>query len=596
MDPSPSSSSDDDNEVISVHTTSSSDFDEDEDVDSDMDTLMGSSSPMMLTASSQVLLRTQPSDASAKKQQQETATEPFKLTKAPTAKPKRRASQSPKPAGKNNSSKKQKKQQQQPSPTTTTTTKTRKENDRPPNKAPALETDNPPPRRVRRTPLEGAEAIERRVQEELAAARDRLAAQKTKSTKEDPPAPKKNIAAQTAEDCAATKQLEYTETKPSITSSSSAIPTNRSKEAAASSKVAAKSEIASNKDISNKVPAKPDAASKNAKAKDSVPVESANPKAQPKNKESTKTVDKAKATSLTTTVAPTKTTTNEKPASATAVSAPVTKTSNPTTTNKVAVSSSTSSATKQPPKKKKMTFDEQVLSHMRMAFKPFSLKTLAHELASTETIVNFSMLTMVDKGLVVKKDFPSKGGNKDKTLYWANHGVSTKELSAPQVATEDEIQVTKHELENVRKQNAVIHHNLQVVLETPSNYDLTQQVANEQAQLDELTKQLDDMNERIRSTFGSGPPAKKPTLLGRNLPEKSAAELARERCPRRMKIRINNMRGEWKTRKDKCADFCNELADCLEKKPKDVIKLLDLETDEMVGVTLPPKHVVEDRR
>jgi hypothetical protein len=32
----------------------------------------------------------------------------------------------------------------------------------------------------------------------------------------------------------------------------------------------------------------------------------------------------------------------------------------------------------------------------------------------------------------------------------------------------------------------------------------------------------------------------------------------------------------------------------MEKKAKDVIKLLDIETDEMEGVKMPPKHVIDD--
>jgi 26S proteasome regulatory subunit (ATPase 3-interacting protein) len=56
------------------------------------------------------------------------------------------------------------------------------------------------------------------------------------------------------------------------------------------------------------------------------------------------------------------------------------------------------------------------------------------------------------------------------------------------------------------------------------------------------------------------------------------------------------MRAEWKSRKEKCMDFIDQLADGMEKKPKEIIKLLELETDEMVGVTIPPKHVIESGR
>jgi hypothetical protein len=54
------------------------------------------------------------------------------------------------------------------------------------------------------------------------------------------------------------------------------------------------------------------------------------------------------------------------------------------------------------------------------------------------------------------------------------------------------------------------------------------------------------------------------------------------------------MRDVWKQRKEKCMDFCEHLADGLDKKVKDVVKLLDVETDEMAKVTMPPKHVVAE--
>ena len=77
---------------------------------------------------------------------------------------------------------------------------------------------------------------------------------------------------------------------------------------------------------------------------------------------------------------------------------------------------------------------------------------------------------------------------------------------------------------------------------------------------------------------------------------KTPAELKqmdRERCPRRKKIRINALRDEWKKRKEKCMDFVDQLADAMDKNLKDVIKLLDVETDKSVGIDkMPPKHSI----
>lgn len=253
-------------------------------------------------------------------------------------------------------------------------------------------------------------------------------------------------------------------------------------------------------------------------------------------------------------------------------------------------SASQSSATK--PRKKKQTFDEQVLSHMLLAFKPFTLKTLAQEINSTETIVNFSMLSMVDKNLVIRKEFASASKNV-KTLYWANHGATAKELSASHQATREEMQLTKLELEQLTKSEAALQRELTSVLDTASNEQLEHQILTEQTQLDNLTKQLAEVNNRIISQKQGPKLVSRTQSFGRSqVPLKSAASLAREHCPRRLRIRINKMRTEWKTRKEKCMDFVEVLADGLEKKPRDVIKLLDIETDEMLGVTMPPKHAV----
>jgi hypothetical protein len=59
---------------------------------------------------------------------------------------------------------------------------------------------------------------------------------------------------------------------------------------------------------------------------------------------------------------------------------------------------------------------------------------------------------------------------------------------------------------------------------------------------------------------------------------KTALQLSKERCPIRLKQRINHLRKEWKVRKYKCTAFVEQLADGLEKKPKDVLGLLDIDT------------------
>ena len=243
-----------------------------------------------------------------------------------------------------------------------------------------------------------------------------------------------------------------------------------------------------------------------------------------------------------------------------------------------------------PKKKKKMTYQDQVLSHMLLSFKPFTLKTLAEALKTTDTVLNHVMLSLVDKNVVLKKDFTSAKG-RTKTLYWANHGSKAKEVTGA-ISSPEKIEETKRELEGLRQQHATLNSALTGLSSQLSNLELTQKLVEEETQLEALQRQVDEAKARIRSA--KEPPKQQPkSLLARAAPPKSAALLARERCPHRMKIRINAMRKEWKDRKEKCLDFVEQLSDGLEKKPKDVIKMLEIETDEMVGSVMGPKKVID---
>jgi DNA-binding transcriptional regulator GbsR (MarR family) len=241
-----------------------------------------------------------------------------------------------------------------------------------------------------------------------------------------------------------------------------------------------------------------------------------------------------------------------------------------------------------PKKKKKMTFQDQVLNHMLFSFKPFTLKTLAEALKTTDTVLNFVMLSLTDKDLVIKKDFTSAKG-KPKTLYWANHDSKAKEVAAA-MASSEEIEATEVELEGLRRQQAALSSALTGLSGQLSNEELTSQLVQEEAELETLRHQLKGAKARIQAA--KAPPKQPKSIMDRG-PVKSAALLARERCPRRTKMRINAMRGEWRKRKEQCTDFIDMLADGMEKKPKEVIKLLEIETDEIIGVEMPPKHVIE---
>ena len=195
---------------------------------------------------------------------------------------------------------------------------------------------------------------------------------------------------------------------------------------------------------------------------------------------------------------------------------------------------------------------------------------------------------MKDKKLIFEKDFVSSKG-RAKTLIWANlEAKETMETDYSPVKA----QQAKQEVQGLLRQEKSLQQELEATLALPSNQELTVQVESEESCVAELRLKLEQCKERIRSAkeqFGS---TAKPNYRAFQTKPKSAAQLARERCPRRLKMRINAMRNEWKNRMVKCKDFVDTLSDAMEKKPKEIRSLLDIETDEMAGVQMPPKHSI----
>ncbi|CAB9521520.1 INteracting protein [Seminavis robusta] len=239
-------------------------------------------------------------------------------------------------------------------------------------------------------------------------------------------------------------------------------------------------------------------------------------------------------------------------------------------------------------KPKKKRYDQQIFDHMFAAMKPFNLKGLAQELDTTEQQLHHTLLAMKDKKLVLEKEFTFPKG-KTKTLIWANldHKQCETDYSAEKASAANQ------ELQLLMKHERDVQNEINSVGKTPSNDDLTSALASQEEEVTKLKAQLKQMKARIESAKAGAALAPKPGVRSFLAKPKSAAQLARERCPRRLKIRINAMRNEWMVRRVKCRDFVDMLADGMEKKPKDIVKLLELETDEMVGVTLPPKIQLE---
>jgi len=231
------------------------------------------------------------------------------------------------------------------------------------------------------------------------------------------------------------------------------------------------------------------------------------------------------------------------------------------------------------PKTKKRTFQDQVLAEMFFSCKPYTIKTLSQALQTTEAALNYVMLTLLDKQIVLKKEFSSSGSGRSKELYWANQDSKAKEIQGLLVSPQ-EMGATEKELQSVQREHAELQKQMAILTQELSNEEVDRQVQDMEANVAALKMSILEIHTRIKATKFQPP-------------KKGIRPAAKERCPRRMKIRINNMRDEWKQRKTKCMDFVEQVADGMDKKPKDVIKLLELETDEMEGVVIPVKHDIE---
>mmetsp|Transcript_17501 Transcript_17501/g.26493 ORF Transcript_17501/g.26493 Transcript_17501/m.26493 type:complete len:549 (+) Transcript_17501:244-1890(+) len=249
-----------------------------------------------------------------------------------------------------------------------------------------------------------------------------------------------------------------------------------------------------------------------------------------------------------------------------------------------------------PKKKKKRTFQDHVIAEMLFSCKAYSLKTLASAVNSTENGLNHLMLSLLDKKIVFKKEFTSKSG-KIREIYWSNQESNAKEV-LKLIPDANEVVACKEELASLQKLEKDIAKDVAFLTQELSNEDIETQLLNLEAAVSKHKTEVAESHERIRR-FKSNHSSNEANRVGRFRaigPPKTPAQLAKERCPRRMKMRINALRANWKSRKEKCTDFIDQLSDGMEKKPRDIIKLLDLETDEMEGVKMPPKYVIDNRK
>lgn len=255
-----------------------------------------------------------------------------------------------------------------------------------------------------------------------------------------------------------------------------------------------------------------------------------------------------------------------------------------------AVANTAAVSAKKKPKSKKKTFEDELLNILFVSCQPYTIKDLAKSMgpSASETSVNYCLLSLIDKQWVMRKEFQFK--NRTKELVWANQECKSKELvDKLQFVPMAEIATSRTELAGLQQQQKAVHSELSTVLAQPSNEELSLHCQAAEARVQELRSRLDAMKQRIATGTTNG------GVLGLHKAKSITATKNASKKPRnpiQLKKKINGMRDEWRKRKVKCNDFVEQLADGMEKKAKDVIKLLELETDEMVNAKLPAKYDV----
>jgi hypothetical protein len=267
-------------------------------------------------------------------------------------------------------------------------------------------------------------------------------------------------------------------------------------------------------------------------------------------------------------------------------------------------------------KKKKLSFHDHILHTMLTSCRPYTLKTLASASSTTTEALQHAMLSFLDKGSVVCKEFPTsgKGGGggqrEPRRLYWANPasladieaaataaggggkgggggggkgggGAVFRELSRL-LSTSREMEEASAERRDLERRYRAVREELDPMSDIPTMRELDDELAEAELGLSRLREEIGAARHRISSASRD---AATPVGAAAAARRSSAAPPARRpqpRDPTTLKRMINHMLGEYKSRKRKCMDFVEELSEAMEKKTRDVLgeKVLCLDTDE----------------
>ncbi|KAL3822940.1 hypothetical protein ACHAXA_011655 [Cyclostephanos tholiformis] len=263
--------------------------------------------------------------------------------------------------------------------------------------------------------------------------------------------------------------------------------------------------------------------------------------------------------------------------------------------------------------KKKRSFHDEILYSMLTYCGPYTLKTLASRTNTTIEALNHAMLSFLDKGLVICKEFPCKqggsggSGREPRRLYWAypatlseidasaadghggrggkgggggGGGAVIRELSKL-LSTSGEMDERNAERRGLEDRYRAIMDELNPLLSIPTMAQLNDELSEAEGELRRVRAEIEAVKERTRSAATARSANAAPHAASGRRPLGRANGTPR-RDPTTLKRMINHMLGEYKTRKRKCMDFVEELSEAMERKTADIVgdKVLCLDTDE----------------
>ncbi|GMH64162.1 hypothetical protein TrRE_jg7973 [Triparma retinervis] len=229
-----------------------------------------------------------------------------------------------------------------------------------------------------------------------------------------------------------------------------------------------------------------------------------------------------------------------------------------------------------PAKKKKTNTGELIVEAIRRECGPMNNTMIAERTRANKSVVDKLVQKFVDKKVIKKKKVGKEG---TKAVYYANQNHQDNKVEKVDVS---EIQASQAEFESLAAELRTVTAEIQSLKSQKKNSELDAEVKGMEDVVGALQKRVDLCKKAASPTSA----AKKKTLLG-GKPKKELPSDSKS-----LKSRINNMRAEWVKRKAKCADFVEMAADGMEKKPKEVMKVVGIDSDESEGVKVPEKYAL----